>query len=122
VVRSNPDHRTQVLFNLLQNAGRYAHEGGSVVVLAEPRGSEVRVSVTNTGSTIPVADVARIFDRFYRVDRSRDRASGGSGLGLALVKHLVEAAGGEVGAESARGSTIVWFTLAAHERGWQAPP
>jgi len=114
VVRSNPDHLTQVLFNLLQNAGRYAHKGGSVVVLAEPRGSEVRVSVTNTGSTIPVADVARIFDRFYRVDRSRDRASGGSGLGLALVKQLVEAAGGEVGAESVGGSTTVWFTLVSH--------
>jgi signal transduction histidine kinase len=111
-VRSNPDHLTQVLFNLLQNAGTYSIEGGRVLVRAEPHGSEVRVSVTNSGSTIPGTDLARIFDRFYRVDKSRDRASGGSGLGLALVKQLVEAGGGEVGAESAGGSTTVWFTLA----------
>lgn len=55
----------------------------------------------------------RIFDRFYRVDRSRDRASGGHGFGLALVKQLVEAGGGEVGADSASGLTTVWFTLPA---------
>jgi signal transduction histidine kinase len=113
VVRSDPDHLTQVLFNLLQNAGRYAPEGGGVAVGAQSLGRQVRVSVSNSGSTIPPKDLPRIFDRFYRVDESRDRASGGYGLGLALVKQLVEAAGGEVGAESSRGSTTVWFTLAA---------
>lgn len=112
-VRSNPDHLTQVLFNLLQNAGRYAREGGGVSVRARSVGREVRVSVTNSGSTIPAEELPRIFDRFYRVDQSRDRSSGGSGLGLALVKQLIEAAGGQVGAESANGSTTVWFTLAA---------
>ena len=113
IVRSNPDHLTQVLFNLLQNAGRYAPDGGGVSVRAQSLGREVRVSVSNSGSTIPPEDLPRIFDRFYRVDQSRDRASGGYGLGLALVKQLIEAAGGEVGAESANGSTTVWFTLAA---------
>jgi len=113
VVRSNPDHLTQVLFNLLQNAGRYAPDGGGVSVRAQSLGREVRVSVSNSGSTIPPEDLPRIFDRFYRVDQSRDRASGGYGLGLALVKQLIEAAGGQVGAESASGSTTVWFTLAA---------
>ncbi len=113
VVRSNPDHLTQVLFNLLQNAGRYASHGSGVSVGAQLLGSEVRVSVSNSGATIPPEDVQRIFDRFYRVDPSRDRASGGYGLGLALVKQLIEAAGGEVGAESANGSITVWFTLAA---------
>ena len=111
VVRARPDHVTQVLVNLLQNASRYAQEGGRVTVSAEPRGQTTRVSVTNTGSGIPAEDVPHIFDRFYRVDKSRDRASGGHGLGLALVKQLVEAAGGEVGAESAAGLTTVWFTL-----------
>ena len=110
-VRAKPDHVTQVLVNLLQNAGRYAEEGGAVTVRAEHRGESMRVSVTNTGSTIPANDVTRIFDRFYRVDKSRNRASGGHGLGLALVKQLVEAGGGEVGAESAAGRTTVWFTL-----------
>ena len=113
VVRSNPDHLTQVLFNLLQNAGRFASEGSSVSVHAQSRGRSVRVSVRNSGSTISEQDIPRIFDRFYRVDQSRDRTSGGYGLGLALVKQLIEAAGGEVGAESANGATTVWFTLAA---------
>jgi two-component system sensor histidine kinase BaeS len=112
-VRSNPDHLTQVLFNLLQNAGRYASEGEAVSVRAQSLGRDVRVSVSNSGSTITPEELPRIFDRFYRVDRSRDRSSGGYGLGLALVKQLIEAAGGQVGAESAGGSTTVWFTLAA---------
>lgn len=112
VVRSDPDHLTQVLFNLLQNAGRYAPDGGGVAVRAQSLGREVRVSVSNSGSTIPPEDLPRIFDRFYRVDQSRDRASGGYGLGLALVKQLIQAAGGEVGAESTNGSTTVWFTIA----------
>jgi len=113
VVKSNPDHLTQVLFNLLQNAGRYANQGSAVSVHAQPLGRDVRVSVSNSGSTIPPDELPRVFDRFYRVDQSRDRSSGGYGLGLALVKQLIEAAGGQVGAESANGSTTVWFTLAA---------
>lgn len=112
VVRSNPDHLTQVLFNLLQNAGRYASQGSGVSVRARSLGRDVHVSVSNSGSTIPPDELPRIFDRFYRVDQSRDRSSGGYGLGLALVKQLIEAAGGQVGAESANGSTTVWFTLA----------
>jgi two-component system sensor histidine kinase BaeS len=113
VVRSNPDHLTQVLFNLLQNAGRYAREGGGVSVRAQSLGPHVRVSVSNSGSTISPEELPRIFDRFYRVDQSRDRSSGGYGLGLAQVKQLIEAAGGQVGAESTNGSTTVWFTLVA---------
>lgn len=112
-VQAKPDHVTQVLVNLLQNAGRYAPEGGRVTVQAEPRGENVCISVTNTGTIIPTDQIPRIFDRFYRVDKSRDRASGGHGLGLALVKQLVEAGGGEVGADSAAGLTTVWFTLPA---------
>ena len=112
-VQAKPDHVTQVLVNLLQNAGRYAQEGDRVTVHAEPRGSTTCISVTNTGPVIPADQVAHIFDRFYRVDKSRDRASGGHGLGLALVKQLVEAGGGEVGADSAGGLTTVWFTLPA---------
>lgn len=82
-----------------------------MLVNAQPRERDVRVSVSNSGSMVPPADLARIFERFYRVDQSRDRSSGGYGLGLALVKQLIEAAGGEVGAESADASTTVWFTL-----------
>ena len=57
------------------------------------------------------ADLEHVFERFYRVEKSRDRARGGAGIGLAIVKQLVEAAGGQVGAESGDGRTRVWFSL-----------
>jgi two-component system phosphate regulon sensor histidine kinase PhoR len=72
----------------------------------------VRVAVADTGAGIPERDLARIFERFYRVDRARSRALGGTGLGLAIVKHLVQSQGGEITVESelGRGSTFA-FTL-----------
>jgi signal transduction histidine kinase len=69
------------------------------------------VSVSNTGDGIPPADLERVFERFYRVEKSRDRARGGAGIGLAIVKQLVEAEGGHVGAESREGLTRFWFSL-----------
>ncbi|MGO9207310.1 MAG: ATP-binding protein, partial [Candidatus Limnocylindrales bacterium] len=62
---------------------------------------------------IPPADLPHVFERFYRVDKSRDRARGGAGIGLSIVKQLVEAHGGTVGAESTDGQTRVWFNLPA---------
>jgi len=73
----------------------------------------VLVSLTNAGDGIPASDLPHIFERFYRVDKSRDRARGGAGIGLAIVKQLVEATGGRVGAESRDGLTRVWFSLPA---------
>jgi two-component system sensor histidine kinase BaeS len=108
-----PDHLRQVLANLLQNAQRYTPAGGTVTVSASREGPSLLVSVVNTGAEIPAGDLHRIFERFYRVDRSRDRATGGAGIGLAIVKQLVEQAGGRVGAESADGATRLWFTLPA---------
>ena len=78
---------------------------------ARSRPGEVLVSVTNTGDGIPAADLPRVFERFYRVEKSRDRARGGAGIGLAIVKRLVELSGGSVGAESANGLTRFWFSL-----------
>jgi signal transduction histidine kinase len=69
------------------------------------------VTVANTSETIPPADLDRVFERFYRVEKSRDRARGGAGIGLAIVKQLVEAAGGRVGAESRDGTTRFWFSV-----------
>jgi two-component system sensor histidine kinase BaeS len=100
-----------VLANLLQNAVRYTPEGGRVSVSAERRPGDVLVSVSNTGEGIPEADLPRVFERFYRVEKSRDRARGGAGIGLAIVKQLVELSGGRVGAESAVGTTRFWFSL-----------
>jgi two-component system sensor histidine kinase BaeS len=111
--RANPDHLAQVLANLLSNAIRYTPAGGSIAVRAERRPSDLLVSVTNTGEPIPAGDLARVFERFFRVEKSRDPARGGAGIGLAIVKQLVEAAGGRVGAESTDGQTRFWFSLPA---------
>jgi two-component system sensor histidine kinase BaeS len=110
-VRADADRLSQVLSNLLTNAIRYTPAGGRVMVRAERRPDDVLVSVVNTGSGIPAADLPHVFERFYRVEKSRDRARGGAGIGLSIVQQLVEAGGGHVGAESAEGSTRFWFTL-----------
>ncbi|MEW5934758.1 MAG: ATP-binding protein, partial [Bacillota bacterium] len=76
------------------------------------RGAEVRVSVRDTGPGIPAQDLPRIWERFYRVEKSRARSHGGAGLGLAIVKQIVEAHGGAVAAESEPGAGSVFsFTL-----------
>ena len=108
--RADPDHLAQVLNNLVSNAVRYTPSGGTVTVRAEPRPADVLVSIANTGDGIPPDDLARVFERFYRVEKSRDRARGGAGIGLSIVKQLVEAAGGRVGAESHDGLTRFWFS------------
>jgi two-component system, OmpR family, sensor histidine kinase BaeS len=109
--RANADHLAQVLANLLQNAVRYTPAGGRITVRAEERRDDVLVSVLNTGAAIDPQELPRVFERFYRIDRSRDRRSGGAGIGLAIVKQLVETAGGRVGADSSDGRTTFWFSL-----------
>ncbi len=111
--RANPDHLAQVLANLLSNAVRYTPAGGRVVVGAEMRPGDVLVSIANSGEGIPAEDLDHVFERFYRVEKSRDRARGGAGIGLAIVKQLVEAAGGAVGVDSMDVSTRFWFSLPA---------
>jgi signal transduction histidine kinase len=94
----------QVIANLLRNAVRYTPEGGIVAVRVMRRDSRfVMISVDDTGEGIPAEALQNIFDRFYRADPSRDRASGGAGLGLAIVRELVTAMGGEVSVESVVG-------------------
>ena len=109
--RANADHLAQVLANLLSNAARYTSRGGTVTIRAERRPTDLLVSIVNTGEGIPPGDLERVFERFYRVEKSRDRARGGAGIGLAIVKQLVEAGGGRVGAESRDGHTRFWFSL-----------
>ena len=111
--RGDPDQLAQVVGNLLQNAVRYTPVGGQVSIRAEQRPNEVLVSVANSGEGIPAADLPQVFERFYRVDKSRDRARGGAGIGLAIVRQIVEGAGGAVGAESRDGMTRFWFSLPA---------
>ena len=97
----DPAKLHDALRNLLENASNYAPEGSTIVMAAKRRGDRVFVTVTDEGPGIPEADLPRVFERFYRVDkaRARDRKDpGGTGLGLAIVKHLVELHGGKVSA------------------------
>ncbi len=110
-VKANPDHMAQVLLNLFQNAARYTPEGGSVSIQAKADDQSVVVTVVNSGEGIPAVDLPHVFERFYRVEKSRDRSRGGAGIGLSVVKQLVESAGGRVGVESDRGLTRFWFSL-----------
>jgi two-component system sensor histidine kinase BaeS len=110
----NIDHKriSQVLRNLLENAVAYTAEGDSITLSARQQGSWVETSVSDTGEGIPPEDLANIFKRFYRVDKSRTRATGGSGLGLTIARRLVEAHGGHIEAQSepGKGSRFT-FTL-----------
>jgi two-component system phosphate regulon sensor histidine kinase PhoR len=103
---------SQVFLNLMDNAVKYTHEGGSVVVTANLQGSSIRIDITDTGIGIPDKDIPRIFERFYRVDKARSRELGGTGLGLSIVKHIVQAHNGQVWVQSVlgRGSTFS-FTI-----------
>jgi signal transduction histidine kinase len=93
----------QVIGNLLENAVRHTSEGGSVTVTTEIVNRNVRVSVRDTGSSIPADELLDVFERFHRVDPSRTRATGGAGLGLTIAKQLVEAHDGTIKAESVLG-------------------
>jgi signal transduction histidine kinase len=95
------EHRFgQIMLNLVGNALQYTPSGGSVTIRANRVGSEVQVLVSDTGIGIPVDQQSQIFTRFYRVDKSRSRVGGGSGIGLTIVKHLVEAHGGRIWVQS----------------------
>jgi two-component system phosphate regulon sensor histidine kinase PhoR len=102
----------QVISNLLTNSLRYTPHNGNIEIGLEQSGSLVKVWVKDTGPGIPQEALTRIFNRFYRVDKSRSRISGGTGLGLAIAKHFVEAHGGTIQAESEVGKgTCISFTI-----------
>jgi signal transduction histidine kinase len=102
----------EVLRNLLENAVAHTGKGDTITVTARQLDKLVEISVTDTGEGIPDKDLPNIFERFYRVDKSRTRATGGSGLGLTIAKRLVEAHGGqiEVQSEPGKGSRFA-FTI-----------
>ncbi len=118
--RGDEERLRQVLVNLVHNAVKFSDEGGEVVVRVRPEGDEVRVEVEDWGIGIPRADLNRIFERFYKVDRARHRGSGGTGLGLAIARHIVERHGGRIWAESRDGKGSR-FVVALPRRG-AAPP
>jgi len=103
-LRADPEDLQQVWSNLLENAVRYGPEGGTIEVeVGRMQGGPARVVVADHGPGIPADELPQVFERFYRGDPSRNRATGGFGLGLAIAKALVEAYGGTIRAESSPG-------------------
>ncbi len=104
VIWADEEAMDQILDNLLDNALKYTPEGGEIRVRWRIEGNVIALEVSDTGIGIPAADLPRIFERFYRVDKARSRELGGTGLGLSIVKHLVQAMHGNVRASSQVGS------------------
>ncbi|NRQ38027.1 DUF4173 domain-containing protein [Nonomuraea sp. NN258] len=102
VVRADPDLLAQVLANLLDNAVRHSPAGGEVTVTATASGAGVRLAVADQGPGIPVAARGRVFERFSRLDAGRAADSGGAGLGLSIVKEIVELHGGSIRIDDGR--------------------
>jgi two-component system, OmpR family, sensor histidine kinase BaeS len=115
LVDVDPNRINQVVYNLLTNAVRYSDVGGEMAVNTsiERQGPTgwVQIAVRDSGQGITAADLPHIFDHFYRADKSRTRRSGGSGIGLAIVKQLVEAHGGKVRVESKLGKGSCFYIL-----------
>jgi two-component system phosphate regulon sensor histidine kinase PhoR len=124
-IRADPERVGQVLMNLIHNAVKFSRPGGTVTVSAaegRPEGEPddangsamgaVVVRVRDEGVGIPAAEIGRVFERFYKVDRARVRGKGGTGLGLAIARHIVEGHGGRIWVESEEGAGSTFsFTL-----------
>jgi len=110
-VHADADLLAQALSNLLDNALKFTPPAGEVAVDVGRDGGAVRLAVSNSGEGIPPADLPFIFERFYRGEKSRSRASGGAGIGLAIVQEVARAHGGQTGAASRDSRTTVWFTV-----------
>lgn len=100
IVRGDYRRIYQVMINLITNAIKYTKKGGWAKISFETEGDHIIIMVSDNGRGIPEGDIARIFERFYRVDKSRSREKGGTGLGLSIVKHILERHGSEIMVES----------------------
>lgn len=107
----DPDRIARVLRNLTDNAARYTPRNGEVDIRIESNSRQVRIDYTNTVEVLVPEDLPYIFERFYRGEKSRSRQHGGAGIGLAIVKELVEAHGGTIGAEMVDGRIRIRFNL-----------
>ncbi|MFF7643856.1 ATP-binding protein [Streptomyces canus] len=110
-LEADVDRLVQVLVNLLTNALRHTPADGTVTLAAQPAGARVLLSVTDTGEGIAAEHLPHLFERFYRADPARDRAHGGSGIGLAIARALVHAHGGTINADSAGSGTGAVFRI-----------
>ena len=120
-VLATKDEIHQVIYNLVDNAVKYSAEGGFVQVSLGMEGNKVVLSVEDNGTGIPEADLPRIFERFYRVDKARSRAAGGTGLGLSIVSDTVKKRGGTVkAANRPEGGAVFTVYWSRAEGGEQA--
>jgi signal transduction histidine kinase len=102
-LRGNPDLLSQVWINLLHNAVKFTPPGGRILIALRREGGELCCGISDTGPGISPEDQPRVFERFYKADKARDRSLGGNGLGLSIVKKIVELHGGRVDLASVRG-------------------
>jgi signal transduction histidine kinase len=110
-VRGDKDAITQVVYNLIDNATKFAYSGTTLSITMEPRGEKVFVSVKNTGDTIPPQELPLLFDRFHKTDKSRSEDRDGVGLGLYIVKTIVNSHNEDITVTSRDGVTEFVFTL-----------
>jgi two-component system sensor histidine kinase BaeS len=108
---ADPGKMTQVVTNLLQNVCQYTPTGGFVRIYTEQASGEMKVVFANTSGELSEKDLPFIFERFYRGEKSRSREHGGAGIGLAIVKELIVAHDGHVGAEISDKETRIWFSI-----------
>ena len=113
IVQADRDKLLQAIRNLVENCWKYTPAGGTVTISCADVVNGIRADFINSGPGIPEKDIAFIFERFFRAEPSRSRDAGGAGIGLSIVKQLIEAHGGKVGAGSASGETRIWFELPA---------
>jgi signal transduction histidine kinase len=111
MITADRDKLLQAIRNLADNAWKYTPPGGIVVISTGRVPAGIRTTFANSGARIAADDLPYLFERFFRADRSRSRTAGGAGIGLAIVKELIEAHGGTVGAGSDENGTRIWFTL-----------
>lgn len=111
IVMGDRDHLYRAVYNLVDNAVKFAGEGGRLCLRAHPEGNFCAFSITNTGIGISAEDLPHVFDRFYKADRSRSMDKTGAGLGLYIVKNIINLHGGEIAVRSDGGETEFSFTL-----------
>jgi two-component system sensor histidine kinase BaeS len=118
VLRADPDRLQQLFANLLENTLRYTDPGGELRVLCAPRDGWLRIDLQDSAPGVPAESLDRLFERLYRVERSRGRAHGGAGLGLAICRNIVDAHGGRIAAKaSPLGGLWIEILLPLPERG-----
>ena len=105
------DDLYQIIFNLVENGIKYNRPGGSLHIQATRDGENAVLSIKDTGVGIPEESISHLFERFYRVDKARARKSGGSGLGLSIVRNMVERNGGTISVSSVFGEGSVFTVI-----------